>query len=198
VSKAFTKEEAHDEPVVAPRAPLPEGSPNYVTPRGLRLLRAELAEIDAEAARLAAGASEDDERRRLAIVAQRRAELVERIAGAELVSPGRQARDAVRFGATVVLRVLHDDGTTTERRLQIVGVDEADPAQGRVAFTAPIAREVLGCTVGDVVVLETPDGDDEIEVVEVAYEDDPDPDASPPRGAPGPVASARRARKVGP
>ena len=52
MSKAFTDEEtAGPEPVVPPRAPLPPGVPNYVTARGLALLRAELASLQAERAK---------------------------------------------------------------------------------------------------------------------------------------------------
>jgi transcription elongation factor GreB len=45
-----------------------------------------------------------------------------------------------------------------ERRLAIVGIDEADVAHGRVAFTAPIARVILGRGVGDTAALDTPRG----------------------------------------
>src|SRR5262249_58170195 len=48
VSKAFTKDEAWEEPIVPPRAPLPAGVPNYRTPPGLRLLRAQPADPQAE------------------------------------------------------------------------------------------------------------------------------------------------------
>ena len=69
VSKAFTKDEAWEEPIIPSRAPVPAGVPNYVTPRGLRLLRAELAELEAERHRLEADRSDEVEyRRRLAIL----------------------------------------------------------------------------------------------------------------------------------
>lgn len=49
MSKAFTSEETPDDPIVVPaRAPLPPGVPNYVTPRGLALLRAERATLEHE------------------------------------------------------------------------------------------------------------------------------------------------------
>ena len=60
-----------------------------------------------------------------------------------------------------------------ERRYEIVGVDEADPAHGRIAFVSPIARALLGKAIGDVAVVRTPRGEEEIEVVAVAYEDRP-------------------------
>lgn len=56
-----------------------------------------------------------------------------------------------------------------DRRLEIVGIDEADAAHGRVAFTAPIARAILGRGVGDTVALDTPRGKDLLEVVSIHY-----------------------------
>ena len=48
MSKAFTKDEAWEEPIIPPRAPVPAGVPNYVTSRGLSRLRAELAALEAD------------------------------------------------------------------------------------------------------------------------------------------------------
>ncbi len=167
MSKAFTREEAFDEPVVPARAPLPEGVPNYVTPRGLRLLREEMAALEAERARRDPALGDDDEQRRVAVLSQRQAALASRIASARVVDPAATPRDEVRFGATVTVRNA-DDGA--ERRFQIVGVDEADPARGRIAFTSPLARAVVGCAVGDEVVLETAAGEEALEVIAIAYE----------------------------
>lgn len=168
MSKAFTSEETPDDPIVVPpRAPLPLGVPNYVTVRGLELLRTELATLDTERAALTT--SDDAERaRKLAINAARVAALGERIASAQLVDPRRQSHDEVRFGATVTLR--RDDGTT--ERWTIVGVDEADPSHGRIAFLAPLARALTGFRVGDVGTLRTKNGDESLEIVAIDYEGD--------------------------
>lgn len=158
MSKAFTKDDAPDEAaVVAPRAPLPEGVPNYVTPRGLDALHAELVRLHDARAQV----DEADRARRAALTAQIEA-LEARIASAEVVEPG--AHDEARFGATVTVRGEHG-----ERRLEIVGVDEADAAHGLVAFTSPIARAILGKRAGDVAVVKTPRGEEELEIVRVAY-----------------------------
>ena len=170
MSKAFTKDEAWEEPIIPPRVPVPAGVPNYVTPRGLRLLRAELAELEAERHHLEADRSDEAEyRRRLAIVTGRAGELAERIACAALVDPRLQPRDQVRFGASVTLRTASGERAGEERRLEIVGIDEADAAQGRVAFTAPIARAILGREVGETAALDTPRGRDLLEVVSIDY-----------------------------
>jgi transcription elongation factor GreB len=169
VSKGFTKDDATDEPLVVPaRAPLPPGATNYVTPRGLDLLRAELGELVAARVRAqaTAAAGDADATRAATVLATRIGELEIRLAAAVLVDPTAQPRDEVRFGATVTTRA--DDGT--ERRYRIVGVDEADASTGRVAFVSPIARALLGKRVGDVALVRVPRGEDELEVVAVEYD----------------------------
>jgi transcription elongation factor GreB len=157
VSKAFTSEETADAPpIVAPRAPLPGGVPNYVTARGLARLRDELMALRTLGLEPAA-------------FAQRRAELEERIASAELVAPPAAPTDVVRFGALVTVR-----GEKGERRHRIVGVDEADPAHGRIAFVSPLARALLGRAVGDTILLRAPRGDEELEITAVGYDADTD------------------------
>jgi transcription elongation factor GreB len=170
VSKAFTKDDAWEEPIIPPRAPIPAGVQNYVTPRGLQLLRAELAALETERHRLEAERGDEVEyRRRLAILAGRTRHLNARLASAELVEPRRQPHDEVRFGARVTLRTVSGERAGEERRLEIVGIDEADAARGRMAFIAPIARAILGRAVGDSVALATPRGQDLLEVVAIDY-----------------------------
>jgi transcription elongation factor GreB len=175
VSRAFVKDDPWEDPVVAPRAPLPPGAPNYVTPRGLALLQAEQAERDAARARLEADvALEDDVRRRRAsVLAQRMRELASRIATAQVIDPRATAAaggaDTVRFGATVTLRARSGPDEGEVERLQIVGVDEADPEQGRIAFTVPMAQAVLGKKVGDTVLLRAAGGDRVLEITGLEY-----------------------------
>lgn len=170
MSKAFTKDDAWEEPVVPPRAPLPAGVPNYVTPRGLKLLRTELAELDAERQRLDSDRSDEVERRRrLVIVGRRLSDLAARIASAEVVDPRRQPHDTVRFGARVTLRTVTGERAGEERRIEIVGVDEADAANGRVAFVAPIARAILGREVGETASLHTARGEELLQVMSIEY-----------------------------
>jgi transcription elongation factor GreB len=155
VSKAFTKDDGPEAaPVLRRRAPLPDGAPNYVTARGLGALRDELARLGPGPA----SAEGSDAR------AVWRAELEQRIATA-VVAPPPEHRDEVRFGASA--RVQDPEGQT--RELQIVGVDEADAARGRIAFTAPLARALLGRRVGDVVSVKTPGGEEDLTVVEIVY-----------------------------
>ncbi len=170
MSKAFTDEEAAEPPrIVPPRAPLPEGIPNYVTEEGLALLRDEFAALEAERAATERSADGDARNQDLAALAQRRAELGERIACAELVPPPPEPRDCVRFGATVTV-----DGEAGVRRYRIVGVDEADAARGKLAFVSPLARALLGSAVGDTVKLQAPRGEEELEIIALEYPSGPD------------------------
>jgi len=167
VSKAFTK---GDEDLglvegVAPRAPLPEDAPNYVTTQGLALLHQELVGLEARRDELAS--SGEEARRAATRLTSRITELGARIASAVVVTPASlSSRDRVLFGATVRVKV--DDGS--ERSYQIVGVDEADPAQGRIAFVSPLARALAGKEPGDVVSFRSPRGVEQLEITGVVYE----------------------------
>jgi transcription elongation factor GreB len=146
VSKAFTKDDRPDDPVVVRHRPtLPEGVPNYVTRSCLQSLRDELAAAEPGA---------------------RRDELERRVAAAVLAPPVAD-REEIRFGARVTFRT--EDGET--RRVQIVGVEEANPATGLVAFVAPLARALLGRRVGDQTTVRAPGGPEEVEVTAVDYDD---------------------------
>jgi transcription elongation factor GreB len=146
MSKAFTKEDDAEQPVVVRhRPPLPEGTPNYITPRGLEILRAELAAAEPGARRL---------------------ELERRVGSAVIAVPPAD-RGEIRFGARVTMR---DDGNAI-RQVRIVGVDEAEPAAGLIAFAAPLARALLGRHVGDSVTVRTPGGTEELAIVAIEYDD---------------------------
>jgi len=158
VSKAFTKEDgAGESPIVTRRAPLPPGVPNYVTPRGLVALREELARFDAGDP----NAGVVDARAQAA----RRAELEQRIATA-VVTPPPADRGEIRFGAHVGLAA----SAGAPRDVQIVGVDEANPARDLIAFIAPLARALLGRRAGDTVTVRAPGGEEELEILSVTYD----------------------------
>lgn len=153
VSKAFTKEDsaADDELVVPDLGALPPGVVNYATPRGAELLRDKI-----EAARAALVA----EPTRRAMHEPKLAALLRRLDALEVVDPATQPRDRVLFGATVEV---DDDGTM--RTYAIVGVDEAEPAAGVISWRSPLAQALLNRRVGDVVTIETPAGERELEIL---------------------------------
>ncbi|WP_447761091.1 GreA/GreB family elongation factor [Sphingopyxis panaciterrae] len=134
MSVAFRREsdDEHKEPEF--ELPIPVG-PNLVTPRGLRLLGEEVARIEADIA----AARDEEQRKKL----QRRLRYFHtRQATAEVqTAPGD---DVVAIGSRVTFTL-----NGGERRLTIVGHDEADPALGFIAFSAPLARALMGGEAGE-------------------------------------------------
>lgn len=161
MSRAFVKESDRDEAVLSPGPELPPGAPNRITPAGAARLRDELVALQSERSGLRDADGAEARARRVAVEA-RAAWLQQRI-GTLVETSTPDWPDRVVFGARVVL----SDAEGDERTWQVVGVDEADPAAGRVTWLSPLAKAVLGAREGDVVRLRTPRGEEELEVVAV-------------------------------
>lgn len=147
MSRGFVREDDQEEaPFIPPRAPLPEGVANYVTPQGLEQLRAERTTLLEE--RASTTGSDDERRRTQAAIDGRLALLQERINSARLVEPGTKD-EGVRFGCTVTIVHLNGAQQDTRRSWTIVGVDEASVKDLRIAFTSPLARALMGKRVGE-------------------------------------------------
>jgi transcription elongation factor GreB len=84
---------------------------------------------------------------------------------AKVVDPASQSTDQVRFGATVELA----DEDDARRTLTIVGDDEADAGSGRIGWSAPFARALIGAKVGDERVVRLPAGEKSYEVMAIRY-----------------------------
>ena len=109
-------------------------------------------------------------KRRLYQIDRRVRFLTKRLENAEIVDQSRQAtRDQVFFGATVT----YVNVSNVERIIMIVGVDEADMAEGKVSLTAPISVALITGKArrGDEVAVHTPHGVETVEVVSVSYPD---------------------------
>ena len=139
-----------------------------MTPSGARRLREELAQlVQEERPRLAASA-DGDAAQRLAAADQRIYELEGILQSAEVVPlPAEAERDRVAFGATVTVR---ETGSGNEEHYRIVGVDEADFDRGEVSWLSPIARALINARLGERVRFRFPSGEEELEIVKVAYE----------------------------
>lgn len=159
MSVAFTKE-SDAEAVAAdlPDRPIPAHA-NLVTPKGLTQIDAELA---------AARAAYDADRSGEAISADRSAMAratrdlrywSARRASAQLIE-ARPRDGTITFGSVVTFE--RDDGR--RQTYAIVGDDEADPARGSVSYVSPLARAMVGKSVGDVVML----AGHEVEIVAIA------------------------------
>lgn len=93
-------------------------------------------------------------------------ELEDKLARADVIDVSALSGDSVKFGATVVLA---DEDTDEESEYQIVGADESDIKAGRLSITAPLARALIGKSVGDSVEVTTPGGTKAYEIVSVNY-----------------------------
>lgn len=153
---------------------------NYVTPAGYRRLNEELNTLwKGERPKLVEtitwAASNGDRsengdyiygKRRLREIDRRIRFLSKRLDSAVVVDNVGRHHDQVFFGATVTIENV--DGK--QRKVSIVGIDELDPTNGRVSWISPIAKALMNTSLGDVVTLRTPRGDEELEVVEISYE----------------------------
>ena len=80
------------------------------------------------------------------------------------------AKDTVDFGAVVEVEVYYVDQDSSERSIfRLVDTDEAESTMGRVSIQSPIGAAIMGAQIGDVVDVELPKGDAEIEVLELHY-----------------------------
>lgn len=134
MSVAFRREsdEEHKEPKF--ELPLP-AAPNLVTPRGRALIDAKVAELEAAIAAEGGEEARDMLKRDLRYWHTRQTT-------AQLAPPLED--DVVGIGARVRIRL-----AGKERVIDVVGHDEADPAADRLAFSAPLARAMLGAEVGE-------------------------------------------------
>lgn len=134
VSVAFRREsdEEHREPRF--ELPIPPGR-NLVTRRGLAAIEAKVAGLETGIAAAVDDGARETLRRELRYWQTRRVT-------AELAPP--PAADEVGIGSRVVIRL-----GGTPRTIELVGGDEGDPAAGRVPFSAPLARAVMGAAPGD-------------------------------------------------
>jgi transcription elongation factor GreB len=154
--------------------------PTYLTPEGARrlaseldqLMRVERPRVVGEVAEAAAQGdrSENAEyiygKKRLREIDRRVRFLTKRLESAVVVKPGEVSGDLVRFGARVELR----DENGKPSRYLLVGPDEADPGNGKLSFQSPLGRALMNKKVGDVVAVQRPIGEIEVEIVNVSYD----------------------------
>lgn len=154
---------------------------NYITPVGWQALKDELYQLVnkerpeiVQIVNWAAGNGDRSEngdylygKRRMREIDRRIRFLTKRLEAAVVVDPEqREPTDQVFFSATVTL--LRGDGS--EQIVKIVGVDEIDTTQNKISWISPLARCLLKAREGDEVLLRGPEGVEEIEILEVAYQ----------------------------
>ena len=164
MSRAFVNEDEQQEvPFAAPRADLPQGVTNYVTPAGLEGLLQEKEDLLDELKAL----NEGDEHGKLYAVKVlniKLQKLENRIVTAQIINHEEQDKSEVRFGSTVTLQIGRSSKT---RQLQIVGVDEANLKEGKIAFTSPLGNMLMNKKVGERAVLKLENGESVFKVLEI-------------------------------
>jgi len=161
MSRGFVKEGDQEEtPMVPPRAFLPAGVVNYVTPTGMELLMQERQQILDERDAIDTGGQEADARVMRNFLNAKLELLENRIKIAKVMEPKK--RDEIAFGSRVSVRMNGE-----EMQLQITGVDEANAAQGKIPFTSPMAKGLFGHHVGDVFDISIPTGIKTIKVLKI-------------------------------
>jgi transcription elongation factor GreB len=179
MSKAFVKEDAdapETDELEVPATPV--GGKNYITAAGFARLQGEkkqLLEVERpEVVKTVAWAASLGDRsenadyiygkRRLREIDRRVRFLIKRLEAAEIVRSSGRDTEQIFFGARVRVR-----GASGERIVTIVGVDEIDAGQGHVSWLSPMAKALIKAREGDTVVLRTPGGSEELEILEVSY-----------------------------
>lgn len=159
-----------------------DAPPRFITPGGFARIRAEYEELFGterpklvETIAWAAANGDRSEngdyiygRKRLREIDRRLSYLSRIMKAAKVVDPAAQtSRDQVRFGAMVELA----DDDDNRRTLTIVGDDEADAAVGKIGWSAPLARALVGARVGDERIVRLPAGEKSYEIIEIRYPD---------------------------
>lgn len=154
-------------------------APRFISPEGFARLRAEydllfgterpkLVETISWAAANGDRSENGDYiygRKRLRDLDRRLGYLAKAMKAAKVVDPASQHTDQVRFGATVELA----DAADRRRTLTILGDDEADASTGRIGWSAPIARALIGARVGEERIVRLPAGEVSYEILAIAY-----------------------------
>lgn len=156
-------------------------APRFITAAGFARIRAEYDELFGverpkvvEVVSWAASLGDRSEnadylygKKRLREIDRRLSHLAKVMKAARIVDPSTQPPDEVRFGATIDVA----DKDDARRTITIVGDDEADATAGRISWSSPLARALIGAKVGDERVVTLPGGEKSYEVVAIRYPD---------------------------
>jgi transcription elongation GreA/GreB family factor len=166
LSRGFVKEDDLElAGTDVPERPISE-LPNYVTPDGLKQLKATEESLLNERELLAPQKEDQTAVQRLAMVDRDLRYIQVRLEQAILVEiPKNQTPTNVVFGTTVTV----EDDEGEQHNFQIVGEDEADIALNKVSFASPLAKALIGHKVGDSVRWKRPAGDLNLEIIHITY-----------------------------
>jgi transcription elongation GreA/GreB family factor len=161
MSRAFVNEDNAAAQADQPVERQVSEQPNYVTPQGLAQLQAKVAELQTLYAEQSARGEQAD-KQRLADLQRDLRYFNQRLSSAQ-VAVAATSRDKVQIGSWVTYADEHD----TERRVQLVGEDQADASKGLINWGSPLGRALLGARLNDEVLWQRPAGDQVIEVIRI-------------------------------
>ena len=165
MSRGFVKEDDQEEiPIVPPRADLPEGVINYVTQIGMDELLEEKQSLIDEKENLEV-TNESDRRIAVNHINAKLQLMLNRINTAKIIDIDQQPKDEVRFGARLTLSIGNNPKL---QHYQIVGVDEANIAKGKISFISPLAKALISKKVGEKAVLKIGNEERLFEIVDIA------------------------------
>ena len=165
MSRAFVKEnDLEHAGIDIPERPLSD-EPNYVTPRGLKLLNQTIDDLENERETLNEKKDDPMVKQKIAVIERDMRYFAARIESAILTNSQEEDPSQVLFGAKVTVK--DEEGKLLT--FQIVGEDEANILEGRVSYLSPLAEALLGAVVDDEVVWEKPVGDSYLTIQKISY-----------------------------
>ena len=155
-----------------------EKNQELITPEGLEKLQTELEYLTETRRRevadrirqarefgdISENSEYDDAKTEQGLLERRIGEVQRRVRSARVVDPSEADAESVDLGTRVTLRLIDKD---EERTFQIVGANESDPQSGKLSHASPVGRAVLKRRVGEKVVVSTPRGSTEYEIINV-------------------------------
>lgn len=158
---------------------MPTDTPNYITPSGFEALKSEYHELVhnerpklVETVAWAASNGDRSEnadyiygKRRLREIDRRLRYLQKKMDAAQVVDPKTIDSEKVVFGAKVTIEDENGEVVT----YQIVGEDESDAPKRKISWKSPVAKALLGKSVGDEVTIRRPAGELSVEILEINY-----------------------------
>ena len=161
MSRAFVNEDSAANHANTPIERHVSNQPNYVTAEGHALLHAKVSELQAQHSQESAQ-GDDADKQRLADLERDLRYFNQRLLSAQVAAPATSS-DKVRIGSWVTFTDEHGN----EHRVQLVGEDQADAAQGLINWGSPLGRALLGARVGDEVLWLRPAGDLRVEIIAI-------------------------------
>ncbi|QLG95365.1 GreA/GreB family elongation factor [Pseudomonas yamanorum] len=164
MSRAFVNEDSAAAQANQPVERLVSAQPNRLTAQGLAQLQAKVAQLQQEYSEESAKGEQVDKQRQADLERDLRY-FNQRLQSAQVVAPATST-DKAQIGSWVTFANEQDE----ERRVQLVGEDQADASAGLINWGSPLGRALLGAQVGDEVLWKRPAGDQLIEILRIEPE----------------------------